>query len=319
MSEAFSKTTKLLVIFPCYNEEEILPNSIEKFFPYFENLINEGLISAESRICFVDDGSKDATWNIISNLENRYVNALKLSNNFGHQKALLAGLEGFNDQFDAYVTLDVDLQDDHTVITKMLQEVAAGLDIIYGVRADRSSDSFFKRNSANWFYKFMSFLGVKTIFNHADFRMINNKALKSFLQYPESHLFIRAIFPTIGLTHSLVYYDRVKRDAGESKYSIKKMVSLAWDGITSFSVRPLRYILIVGLLSTLISIILLLWATVELLRDNVVHGWFSMIALIMFFGGIQTFALGIIGEYVGKIFLQVKNRPRYLIEEKIEQ
>ncbi|MDN3723109.1 glycosyltransferase family 2 protein [Aequorivita sp. SDUM287046] len=308
---------KLLVIFPCYNEEKILTNSIQKFFDFFDSLLAGNYIAKESRICFVDDGSSDNTWKIISSLDDYRVNAIKLSNNFGHQKALLAGMETFNNQFDAYVTLDVDLQDDFRVIIDMLEKYQQGCDIVYGVRDDRSSDSFFKRKSAQKFYSFMEFLGVKTIVNHADFRLINNKALNSFLNFQETHLFLRAIFPAIGLEYALVYYKRLKREEGESKYPLKKMASFAGDGITSFSVKPLRFILITGLFSTLLSILFFSWALIQLLLGNVIQGWFSVIATIMFFGGIQTFAIGIIGEYIGKIFLQVKNRPRYLIAEKI--
>ena len=310
---------KLLVIFPCYNEEEILTNSIQKFFVYFDSLLADNYISADSRICFVDDGSTDSTWEIITGLEDYRVNAIKLSTNFGHQKALLAGMETFQNQFDAYITLDVDLQDDYTVITEMLHHYNKGCDIVYGVRDDRTTDSAFKRKSAQKFYSFMEFLGVKTIVNHADFRLINNKALNSFLKFGETHLFLRAIFPAIGLKHDIVYYKRLEREAGESKYPLKKMASFAWDGITSFSVKPLRYILITGLFSTFLSILFFLWAFVQLILGNVVHGWFSVIATVMFFGGIQTFALGIIGEYIGKIFLQVKNRPRFLIAEEIRR
>lgn len=314
-----SKIPKLLVIFPCYNEEEILEKCYKKFYIYFEDLIFRDIINDSSRICFVDDGSVDDTWKIIKTLDSTHVNALKLSTNFGHQKALLAGLETNNGRFDAYVTLDMDLQDDFTVITKMLKEIRKGADIVYGVRNNRSHDSFFKRKSAEMFYSLMSFLGVKTFFNHADFRLINNKALNSFLEFTEAHLFLRAIFPAVGLRSSVVYYTRGKREAGESKYPLKKMISFAWDGITSFSVKPLRYILMVGLFSTFIAMILIIWATVDLIIGKTIPGWFSMMAVIMFFGGIQTFAIGIIGEYVGKIFMQVKNRPRYIIEMKIDR
>jgi len=308
---------KLLIIFPCYNEEEVLEISIQRFFHFFHNLFSKELIDKNSRICFVDDGSTDNTWKIIEQFENPYIKAIKLSNNFGHQKALVAAMETFQNQFDAYITLDVDLQDDFTIITSMIEKYIDGYDIVYGVRDDRSSDSFFKRKTAHGFYWFMEFLGVETIVNHADFRLINNKTLNFFLKFEETHLFLRAIFPSIGMNHCTVYYKRFERETGDSKYPIKKMASFALDGITSFSVKPLRYILITGLISTLLAILFFIWAVIQLLLGNVIHGWFSVIATVMFFGGIQTFAIGIIGEYIGKIFMQVKNRPRYLIEKEI--
>ncbi len=308
---------KILLILPCYNEEEVLPDSTKKIFAFFDQLISENYIEQNSKICFVDDGSKDMTWKIISNLNHKYVYGLKLSNNFGHQNALLAGLDHFKNQFDVYITLDVDLQDDITVIKQMISEYKKGNNIVYGVRKDRSTDSFFKRNTAKLFYNFMTWLGVNTIPNHADFRLIDNKALLQFLQYTETHLFLRAIFPSIGLKHSKVYYNRLKRQYGETKYPLKKMLSFAWDGITSFSVKPLKLVLFTGIITLFISIILFIWASIQLLRGEVVTGWFSTITLIIFFGGLQTFSLGIIGEYIGKIFIQTKNRPRYLIDQII--
>ncbi len=310
---------RLLVIFPCYNEEEVLTNTINKFFIYFENLIESTIISDDSGICFVDDGSSDGTWNIITSFSQEYINAIKFSNNFGHQNALLAGLENFKDEYDAYITLDVDLQDDFKVIGEMIAKYNEGFDIVYGVRNDRTVDSFLKSSTAKVFYKLMDKMGVKTINNHADFRLINNQALVSLLKFPESHLFLRAIFPVIGLKHTIVNYKRLHREEGQSKYPLRKMLSFAWDGITSFSATPLRIVLLVGLFSILLSFILLLWAAIQLVAGNVIPGWFSMIAVIIFFGGIQTFAIGIIGEYVGKIYIQTKNRPRYIIDKILKK
>ncbi len=310
---------KLLLIFPCYNEEEVLPDSSKKIFSFFQKLLESGEISKESRICFVDDGSKDNTWNIISGFDNEYVNAIKLSNNFGHQKALLAGLETFKDKFDVYVTLDVDLQDDINVVKDMLQLAKKGNNIVYGVRNDRTTDTFFKRFTANLFYKIMDKLGVNTIPNHADFRLIDNKALQEFLKFSETHLFLRAIFPAIGLQSDIVYYKRLERKKGTSKYPLTKMLKFAWDGITSFSVTPLKFVLLIGIFSLFLSLGLGIWAVVQLLRGEVITGWFSTISLIIFFGGIQALALGIIGEYVGKIFIQTKQRPRYIIEKLINK
>lgn len=310
---------KLLVIFPCFNEEDILKSIINRFFLYFEELIESETISSDSRICFVDDGSKDKTWDVITSFSQDYINAIKFSNNYGHQRALLAGLDTFKNEFDAYVTLDVDLQDDFKVISEMISKYNQGNEIVYGVRNDRTTDSVLKRGTANLFYTLMNKMGVKTIDNHADFRLISNKALLLFLKFPEAHLFLRAIFPVIGLQHAFVYYKRYPREEGESKYPLKKMISFAWDGITSFSATPLRIVLLVGVFSVLLSILLLLWATIQLLTGNVIHGWFSMITVVIFFGGIQTLAIGIIGEYVGKIFIQTKERPRYLIDKIIRK
>lgn len=306
---------RLLVIFPCYNEEAILTESIQPFFTYFESLIASNLIDRESKICFVDDGSQDATWKQITSFSETYITGIKLSTNFGHQKALLAGLETFQNAYDGYVTLDVDLQDDMRCIEEMVKRHQEGFDIVYGVRNDRTTDTHFKKNSATLFYRVMKAMGVKTIPNHADFRLISNKALLALLQFPESHLFLRAIFPKIGLKSTHVYYKRLQREAGTTKYSFRKMVSFAWDGISSFSAAPLRWILYMGIFAIVISIVLLVWATVNYLLGNVIEGWFSILIVVIFFGGLQTFAIGIIGEYLGKVFMQTKNRPRYIIDE----
>jgi len=303
------------MIFPCFNEELVLPESSKIIFSYFENLISNGQISKNSRICFIDDGSTDKTWEIIESFNKNYIIGIKLSRNFGHQNALLAGLETFKDKFDIYITMDVDLQDDIYVIENMIQKAKEGKDIIYGVRKDRSSDTFFKRFTAEIFYKMFSKMGVNIINNHADFRLINNKALNFFLKYKETHLFLRAIFPSIGLNYDLVYYKRKKREKGTSKYPLKKMISFAWNGITSFSATPLKLVLYIGLITILISFILLVWASIQLIKGHTITGWYSTITLIIFFGGVQTFAIGIIGEYIGKIFIQTKSRPRYLIEK----
>ena len=310
---------KLLLIFPCYNESEVLPEVLPKIFDFFNHLIASEVISDQSRVCFVDDGSSDDTWQIISNTDNPYVNAVKLSTNFGHQKALLAGLDTFKDKFDIYITLDVDLQDDINVVKDMIDAYYKGNNIVYGVRNDRSSDTFFKKTTAQLFYKLMGFLGVNVIYNHADFRLIDNKALNQFLSFKESHLFLRAIFPSIGLQSTEVYYKRLERTKGTSKYPLKKMLTFAWDGITSFSVKPLKMVLFIGIFALIVSLILMIWASIQLITGNTITGWFSTITLIIFFGGGQLFALGIIGEYIGKIFIQTKNRPRYLIDKIIEK
>lgn len=305
----------LLIIFPCYNEEAVLSKSITSFFKYFEGLVNNGTLSSKSSICFVDDGSSDATWDIIKSFPQKNVLGVKLSTNFGHQKALLAGLETFSEKFEGFLTMDVDLQDDFTVLPKMIEAVNAGNDIVYGVREDRSTDSFFKRFTANAFYWVFKKLGVKSIKNAADFRLINQKALSAFLHYKESHLFLRAVFPSIGLTTTNVYYSRKKRTEGDTKYPFSKMVSFAWEGITSFSTRPLKWVLFIGICTTFIALGLFLWAFIQLVLGNTIRGWFSVMAILLFFGGLQTLALGVIGEYIGKIYQEVKKRPRYIIDE----
>jgi len=309
---------KLLLIFPCYNEQEVLPVTSVKIFEYFNYLIDKGFISKDSKICFVDDGSIDNTWSLISKFRDKKVLGIKLSKNFGHQKALLSALDTFKNNFDIYITLDVDLQDDLSVVTKMIEEYKKGFNIVYGVRNDRTTDSFFKRTTANIFYQLMKKLGVNMVNNHADFRLIDNEVLLHFLEFKESHLFLRAIFPLVGFKSTNVYYKRLQREAGETKYPLKKMLIFAWDGITSFSVTPLKMILLIGFFAIIISIILILWASYQLLTGHVITGWFSTITLIILFGGMQTFALGIIGEYIGKIFIQTKNRPRYIIEDIIK-
>lgn len=309
---------KIAFIFPCYNEEEILFSSKELILLKFRQLISSNLINSESRVCFVDDGSSDNTWSIIEGFDDKEIIGIKLSRNFGHQFALLAGLSNLKNRFDAYITMDVDLQDDINSLEDMVIEFQKGFDIVYGVRNNRTSDSRFKRTTAEFFYKFMRVLGVKTVYNHADYRLISNKALNEFLKYSESHLFLRGIFPLIGLKQSQIYYKRNPRLLGESKYPLKKMLSFAWEGITSFSIKPLKLITGIGLLALVISIVLSIWALIQLLKGNVITGWTSIVILIIFFGGIQSISMGIIGEYIGKIYIQSKDRPRFSIE-KIKQ
>jgi len=307
----------LLVIFPCYNEEDVLKETTPKFFAFFEELIRSKQISEESKICFVDDGSTDKTWELLSAFKQEYILAIKLSNNFGQFRAFSAGMETFKDRFDSYVTLDVDLQDDYTIISQMIEKRNEGYEVIQGAKNDRSSDSFIKKVFANIFYKLIHFLGVKNMDNTSDFRMISNRALIAFLQYKEYHIYMKGIFPIIGFKNTTLYYKRLEREAGESKYSLKKLASLAWDITTSFSTKPLKIVLFIGVFSIFVALLLLIWATSQLLLGKTVTGWFSMIAIITFFGGVQTLAIGLIGEYIGKIYMQSKNRPRFIIEEVI--
>lgn len=308
---------KTVLIFPCYNEEEVLKITKNTVVQKLNELIQNNVISNESKICFVDDGSKDHTWSIIEGFDEDLVTGIKLSKNYGHQYALLAGLELLKNKFDAYVTMDVDLQDDINSIEEMINEYKNGFDIVYGVRNDRRSDTFFKKTTAQLFYTFMQKLGVNTVYNHADYRLISNRALKDFLKFGETHLFLRGIFPLVGLKQSNVYYKRMPRTRGESKYPLRKMLAFAWEGITSFSIKPLKMVTAVGAIAIFVSVALSVWALVSLILGNVITGWTSLVILIIFFGGIQSVSLGIIGEYIGKIYMQVKNRPRYLVEKTI--
>jgi polyisoprenyl-phosphate glycosyltransferase len=309
---------KLAIIVPCYNEEEILQSSNEKLLVLLDDLIGKKSIDPASKIFYVDDGSSDRTWEIIEGLtlSGGKAAGIKLSRNFGHQFALLAGLESQAGHFDIYITIDADLQDDIRVMEEMIRLNAEGSSIVYGVRSDRSSDSFFKRQTAQGFYKLMSWMGVKTIYNHADYRLIDSKALDELMRFGEANLFLRGIFPLIGLKYAVVEYSRSARTAGTTKFPLKKMTSFAWDGITSFSVKPLRIVLYLGILIFLFSIALAIWAIMVYTRHKTIPGWTSMIIPMAFFGGFQMIFLGIIGEYVGKIYKEVKARPRYIIEKK---
>lgn len=304
----------LAIILPCYNEEEILNFSKQKLLNKLNNLISLNKISGDSKLCFVDDGSSDQTWKILDSYHQKEIITIKLANNFGHQFALLAGLETLKNSFDAYITIDVDLQDDINCIDLMVDSYMNDDDIIYGVRNDRKNDTYFKRKTATLFYNLMSKMGVNSIKHHADFRLISNTVLLEFLKFKESHLFLRGIFPVIGFKQGVVYYKREERSLGESKYPLKKMLSFAWDGITSFSNKPLKVVLYIGVFSLILSVFLIVYALAQLIIGNVVSGWTSILIAIVFFGGLQTLAIGVIGEYIGKIYYQVKRRPRYIIE-----
>jgi len=304
----------LAIILPCYNEEEILNFSKQKLLNKLNNLISLNKISGDSKLCFVDDGSSDQTWKILDSYHQKEIITIKLANNFGHQFALLAGLETLKNSFDAYITIDVDLQDDINCIDLMVDSYMNDDDIVYGVRNDRKNDTYFKRKTATLFYNLMSKMGVNSIKHHADFRLISNTVLLEFLKFEESHLFLRGIFPVIGFKQGVVYYKREERSLGESKYPLKKMLSFAWDGITSFSNKPLKVVLYIGVFSLILSVFLIVYALAQLIIGNVVSGWTSILIAIVFFGGLQTLAIGVIGEYIGKIYYQVKRRPRYIIE-----
>jgi glycosyltransferase involved in cell wall biosynthesis len=309
---------KLAIIVPCYNEEEILQYSHSKLSSFLQGIISTKTVESGSRIFYVDDGSGDKTWEVIEELSqtDELIEGIKLSRNFGHQFALLAGLETLYQKFDIYISIDADLQDDIRVMERMVQQYNNGSSIVYGVRSNRSSDSFFKRQSAQGFYKFMSWLGVKTVYNHADFRLADNKALRELIRFGETNLFLRGIFPLIGLKHSIVEYSRSPRKAGRTKYPLRKIISFAWEGITSFSIKPLRLILYLGIMFFLTSIALAIWALIVYLEEKTIPGWTSMIIPMVFFGGFQMIFLGVIGEYIGKIYKEVKARPRYIVEKR---
>ena len=304
-------------VIPCYNEEQVLPETVKRLTKKLEELQATNRADKDSRIFLVDDGSKDKTWNLIEQFhqENPYVSGLKLAHNRGHQNALLAGLMTAKDCADCAISLDADLQDDIEVLDQFIDKFLQGCDIVYGVRRNRETDTVFKRCTAEGFYKFMKFLGVDLVFNHADYRLMSQRALEALSEYEEVNLFLRGIVPLIGYRNDYVYYDRQERFAGESKYPLKKMISFALDGIASFSVKPLRLISNLGILVSILSIFGLLYALVSYCTGNVVAGWTAIVSSIWFLGGLQMLCLGVVGGYVGKIYNEVKKRPRYRIEK----
>ncbi|MCH5300813.1 MAG: glycosyltransferase family 2 protein [Ruminococcus sp.] len=313
--------TKLYLAIPCYNEEEVLNDTAAALFNKYKELKEKSLITFDSRICFIDDGSRDKTWDIIKDLcsKNEIFCGIKLSRNKGHQNALLSGLLTLKDYADAVISIDADLQDDINAIDKMLIAHENGADVVYGVRSKRTSDTFFKRFTAEGYYKILEKMGAKIIFNHADFRLMSKKALDAFAEFKEVNVFLRGIVPMIGFKSEIVTYERFERTAGESKYPLKKMLALAWEGITSLSIRPIRLILSLGIISLLISFGILIYTIVSLICGVAVAGWTSLMLSIWLLGGLQLLAMGILGEYIGKIYLESKKRPRYIIEEFINQ
>lgn len=308
---------KLCIVVPCYNEQAVLPKSKPVFKRLIEQLIAKQKITETSQVVFVDDGSTDETWLLIEQYsKEKYISGIKLSRNFGHQAAILAGMTAVRDA-DMVVTIDSDLQDDPKVITEMIDKYYEGAQVVYGIRNNRQSDSHFKRVSAEVFYKLMNWLGVKMIPDAADFRLLGHKALNTLINYPERNLFLRGLVPLIGFPSAKVYYKREKRVAGESKYSLRKMLNLALDGITSFSIVPIRLIMNLGLLIVLISLILLIYTFIQNAKGNTVLGWSSLMISIWGLGGVQLICISLIGEYVGKIFKEVKKRPRFTIETSL--
>ena len=308
--------TKLYLAIPCYNEEEVLWDSAEKLLNKYYDLMSSGKITDDSKIVFIDDGSRDRTWDIISDLHNQNAifQGIKLSRNRGHQNALLCGLMTLKDKADAVISIDADLQDDINVFDEMIDKFEAGCDVVYGVRSKRETDTFFKRFTAEAFYKILNRMGAKVIFNHADFRLMSRRALEAFSLYRETNIFLRGMVPLIGYKSDVVKYERSERLAGESKYPLKKMLALAWEGITSLSIQPIRMITWLGLIIFLISLIMIIYSIISFCVGATVSGWASTLCSIWALGGLQLLAIGIIGEYIGKIYLETKRRPRFIVE-----
>ena len=308
-------------VIPCYNEEEVLPEASKRMIAKLEQLIQKGLASKESRLLFVDDGSRDKTWELIAGLHEAspYVCGLKLSRNRGHQYALLAGLLAAKELCDCAISLDADLQDDIEVLDEFLTHYEDGCDIVYGVRKSRETDTRFKRGSAQMFYKFLNLMGVEVLYNHADYRLMSRRALEALSEYKEVNLFLRGIVPLIGFKSAVVYYERHERLAGTSKYPLSKMLSLAADGILSFSIKPIRIISSLGFLIAACSVIALLYALISKLCGAAVSGWTAIVVSIWLLGGIQLLCLGVIGEYIGRIYSEVKQRPKYIIDQFLKK
>ena len=309
---------RLCIVVPCYNEQEVLPLTAPMFREELNILIRTYGASTDSRILFVDDGSKDDTWKIICKLaaSDPYFTGIRQSRNRGHQSSVLAGLMEAKDRFDVTISIDCDGQDDLHAMEDMLKAYHEGCEVVYGVRNDRSSDSVFKRSTAQGFYHIMQRMGTEIVYNHADYRLISARVLQEFAKFGEVNLFLRGMVPLVGFKSTSVYYERHERLAGESHYPLKKMLALAFDGITSLSIKPIRLITGLGLFVALVSFIGVIWSVVEHFLGNTVSGWSSMTSIICFVSGVQLISLGVIGEYIGKIYLETKHRPRYIISEK---
>lgn len=316
-----NKSVNLYVVVPCYNEEEVLAETSRQMLELFDRMKKEELINNKSRIVFVDDGSRDRTWTIIDALakEHTEIAGIKLARNAGHQNALFGGLMTVKEHCDCAVSIDADLQDDINVIPEMVRKFRDGYDVVYGVRNRRDTDTFFKRTTAVMFYKLMQFMGVKIVFNHADYRLMSRRALDALSEFEERNMFLRGMVPLVGYRSANVYYNRNERFAGESKYPLKKMLSFAFDGITSFSISPIRMISAFGAVVCIIAVIMAVYALVEKLLGNTGAGWASLMMSIWFIGGVQLLSVGLIGEYIGKMYKEVKRRPRYIIEAYVNE
>lgn len=314
------KKVKAYIVLPCYNEEEVLHETCRRLLIVFDEMKRDELICDESRIVFVDDGSKDKTWQIIEELKENHteVCGIKMAHNVGHQNALFGGLMTVKDECDCAISIDADLQDDINVIPEMIRKYRdEECEIVYGVRNKRATDTFFKRTTALGFYKLMKLMGVNMVYNHADYRLMGSKALAGLAEFEERNLFLRGMVPLIGYKHDCVYYDRNERFAGESKYPLKKMLSFAFDGITSFSINPIRLISTIGSIACVVSFFMLIYAVIEKFNGNTDSGWASIICSIWLIGGLQLLGIGLIGEYIGKMYKEVKRRPRYIVEKFI--
>lgn len=309
--------TRLYTVIPCYNEEAVLEMTAAKLLEKYQTLIKSETITQDSRIVFVNDGSKDATWQIIRRLheETPVFSGINLSCNRGHQNALLAGLMTVKKLADAVISMDADLQDDINAIDEMLAQFAAGNDVVYAVRSSRATDNVFKRGTAQGFYKMMEYLGAKTIYNHADYRLMSRRALEGLEQFEEVNLFLRGLVPMIGYPSAVVYYERSERAAGESKYTLGKMLSFAFEGITSLSTKPIQLITLLGGAVFTVSLCILLYIFIRHITGNTVTGWASLAASVWALGGLQLLAIGVVGQYVGKVYIETKKRPRYLVAE----
>ena len=314
------KTPVLYIVIPCYNEEKVLPITSVEFLKKINELESNGMISSQSRILFVNDGSKDSTWNIIKDLskKNEHYIGISQSRNSGHQNAVLAGLMEAKDKCDITISIDCDGQDDINAMNQMIEEYKNGCEIVYGVRSARKTDTFFKRTTAQGFYKLLNALGAEVVYNHADYRLVSSRVLKEFANFKEVNIFLRGMFPLVGFKSTSVYYERHERIAGESHYPLSKMLSLAFDGITSLSIKPIRLITALGIFISLLSFIGVLWTVIMYFVGHSVAGWASTTSIICFIGGVQLISLGVLGEYIGKIYMEVKRRPRYIISERTE-
>lgn len=311
----------LYIVIPCYNEEKVLPITSGMFLDKVQKLIQVGKIDEKSRIMFVDDGSKDRTWQIIRELakKDEHFIGIRQSRNRGHQNAVLAGLMEAKDQCDITISIDCDGQDDINAMDQMIEEYYGGCEIVYGVRSSRETDTVFKRWSAQGFYKLLNAMGAEVVYNHADYRLVSSRVLQEFANYKEVNLFLRGMFPLVGFKSTSVYYERHERIAGESHYSLRKMLALAFDGITSLSVKPIRMIMGLGIIIAMMSFVGVIWSIVMALLGRTVAGWASMVCIVAFIGGVQLICTGVIGEYIGKIYMEVKHRPRYIINERTEK
>ena len=311
------KAPVLYIVIPCYNEQEVLPVTSGMFLEKINSLIEKGRVAPESRVVFVNDGSKDNTWNIIQELakSDEHFEGICLSRNRGHQNALLGGLMTVKDRCDITISIDCDGQDDINAMDAMVDAYWDGCEVVYGVRSKRDTDTFFKRFTAEGFYKLMNWMGAQVVFNHADYRLMSSRVLNEFANFKEVNIFLRGMVPMVGFKSTSVYYERAERIAGESHYPLKKMLALAFDGITSLSVKPIRLITGFGALVSVISFVGVIWAVVEAILGSTVAGWASTTSIVCFMGGIQLLCLGVIGEYIGKIYLETKQRPRFIISE----